>query len=319
VSRSEEHVRVLTSFEELHGVLPGAFSATVGNFDGFHRGHAAVVSELVASAMSRGVPAVAVTFEPHPLAVVGRPERPFVLTPVSEKAALMTGTGLDALLVLEFSREMAATSARDFLAALGAGRLSHLALGYDFRMGRDRACDLRGLAVIASEADGALEVVPPVMHGAEPISSSRIRDALWSGDAGDAAAMLGRPYRLRGRVTPGAGLGARLGYPTANIALPPEKLVPSDGVYRVEVVEGCPGPGLLYVGTRPTFGEGGGRRVEVHVPHGSGAPYGAELAVDVMEFIRPDRAFASAADLKEQIRRDLETAGLADGEGGGGR
>lgn len=309
---------VLTSFEELHGALPGAFSATVGNFDGFHRGHAAVVSELLGVARPRDVPAVAVTFEPHPLAVVGRSDRPFVLTPAPEKAPLMGETGLDALLVLEFDKRMAARSARDFLSALGAGRLSHLVLGYDFRMGRDRTCDVTGIAVIASEAGCALDVVAPVTHGVGPISSSRIRDALWSGGAGEAAAMLGRPYRLRGRVVPGAGIGARLGYPTSNLDLPPEKLVPSDGVYRAMVVRDRPAPGLLYIGTRPTFGRSE-RRVEVHVPRGDGAPYGAELAVDVMEFMRPDRAFASASDLREQIRRDIEAAGLSEGDGRGGR
>lgn len=311
-------MRVLSSFRELHDSLAGAFSATVGNFDGFHRGHAAVVSELVTDARSRGVPAVAVTFEPHPLAVVGRPERPFVLTPAAEKARLMRGTGLDALLVLRFDRGMAATSARDFLSGLGGGRLSHLVLGYDFRMGRDRACDLRGLAAIASETGCALDIVAPVRHGADPISSSRVREALWSGRAGDAAEMLGRPYRLRGRVSPGAGLGTRLGYPTANMTPVPEKLVPSDGVYRATVVEGGTGTGLLYVGARPTFGESE-RRVELHVPGWQGAPYGAEIAVDVLAFIRPDKAFANAVELREQIRRDFEAAGLAHGESGGSR
>jgi riboflavin kinase/FMN adenylyltransferase len=311
-------VRILSSFEGLRDALPVAFSATVGNFDGFHRGHAAVVAELVSRAASRGVPAVAVTFDPHPLSVVGRPAEAFVLTPVAEKAALVADTGLDALLVLEFTRGMAATSAREFLSALSGGRLTHLVLGYDFRMGRDRACDVGGLAIIAAETGCALDVVAPVTHGVDPISSSRIRDALWSGDAGDATAMLGRPYRLRGRVVPGCGLGTRLGYPTANLALPAEKLVPSDGVYRVLVVEGCPGAGLLYVGTRPTFGSGE-RRVEVHVPGGGGAPHGTEVAVDVVELVRPDRAFATADDLKEQIRLDLETAGLTTGAGRDGR
>lgn len=319
MSGTEGGLRVLSSFEALHGALPGKFSATVGNFDGFHLGHAAVVRELVSSARKRGVPAVAVTFQPHPLAVVGRPERPFVLTPVDEKTELMTGTGLDALLVLTFDHRMAASSAPDFLSALGAGRLSYLVLGYDFRMGHDRACDVKGLAVIALAAGCALDVVPPVTHGGDPVSSSRIRDALWSGGAEDAAAMLGRPYRLRGRVVPGSGLGTRLGYPTANMALPTGKLIPADGVYRVAAVEGCVGAGLLYVGTRPTFGDGGERRVEVHVPRGRGAPYGAELAVDVIDFVRPDKAFASAACLQEQIRRDLATAGLSGDDGEGDR
>ncbi len=310
-------MRILSSFTELHEALSGTFSATVGNFDGFHRGHAAVVSELLAVARARGVPAVGVTFDPHPLAVLGLPERPFVLTTVEERAGLMAEAGLDALLVLQFDRVLAATSAGDFLSALGRGRLTHLVLGYDFRMGRDRGCDVSGIAAIASEAGCGLDVVPPVIHGAEPVSSSRIRDALWGGDAGDASAMLGRPYRLRGRVVQGAGIGTRLGYPTANLELPPEKLVPSDGVYRASVVGDDGAPGLLYIGSRPTFGEGV-RRVELHVPGGRGAAYGAELAVDVVEFIRPDRAFASAADLQAQILLDLRAAGLVR-DGGTGR
>jgi riboflavin kinase/FMN adenylyltransferase len=310
-------MRIVRDTEALHAGLSGAFCATVGNFDGFHRGHAAVVAELVAVARRRSVPAVALTFDPHPLSVVGNPQRPFALTPGAEREELMAEAGLDAMVVAPFDAVVAAMSAKDFLADLGRGRLSHLVLGYDFRMGKGRATGVDGLAAMLSGGACALDVVPPVMHRGAPVSSSRIRDALWSGDAVEAAGMLGRAYRLRGRVVAGDGVGTRLGYPTANLLLPPGKLVPADGVYRAGV-GGADSPGLLYVGTRPTLGCAE-RRVEVHVPGWRGAAQGTELEVEVMGFLRGDRGFPSIEELRDQIRRDVDEVLRASGGCPGGR
>jgi riboflavin kinase/FMN adenylyltransferase len=297
-------VRIARDLTALHEGLRGGFCASVGNFDGLHLGHAAVLAELRAVARRRGVPAVAVTFDPHPQSVIGRHERPFALTPGAEREELMGGAGLDALVLLRFDAAVAAMSASEFLSDLGRGRLSHLVLGYDFRMGKGRAAGVGDLVVMLSGTECGLDVVPPVMHGGAPVSSSRIRDALWSGRAEDAAAMLGRAYRLRGSVGAGDGLGTRLGFPTANILLPPDKLVPADGVYRARV-GGAPGPGLLYVGARPTVG-GSDRRVEVHVPGWGGATQGSRLEVEVLSFVRGDAAFATLEELRDQIRRDVD-------------
>ena len=300
-------MQVARSIEDLRLVSAAPLSVTIGNFDGVHLGHAAVLSELVTSAARAGTQPAAVTFEPHPLSVLGSMDRPFVLTPAAEKADLMAAAGVAALLVLEFDRALAEASATQFLADLGIGPGAHLVLGYDFRMGHGRETDLAALSRLASEQRFALHVVPPIMHAGARISSSRIRQALWRGDAGDAAAMLGRPYRLEGQVVRGDGLGARLGYPTANLSLSPEKLLPADGVYVASVCGERRLPGLLYVGRRPTMGRGE-RRAEVHVLDGPGVPYGAPLAVDVLERLRCEMAFEGTGDLAEQIGRDVEAA-----------
>jgi len=295
-------MRVVRSFEELNAVVPGALSATVGNFDGFHLGHAAVAAELLSAARRRGTPAVLVTFEPHPLTVVGAPGAAFVLTP--SEAGLVAEAELDAMVVHPFDASVAAMSGRDFLSALSRGRLAHLVLGYDFRMGSGRACDVAGLTAITGEMGCTLEVVAAVRRDGVPISSSRVRDALWTKRPEEAAAMLGRPYRLKGRVARGEGVGSALGFPTANLEPPCEKLVPHDGVYRARVRDERRAGALLYVGRRPTLGTGE-RRIEVHVPGWDGLPYGGELEVEVLAFVREDRAFRSAEELANQIARDV--------------
>jgi riboflavin kinase/FMN adenylyltransferase len=303
-------MRVVRSPDEMEGVDPEQLTLTVGNFDGFHLGHQAVLAELLASAAPRGGFALAVTFEPHPVAMV-RPERaPALLTTLDEKTALMSATGLAALLVVDFTRELMGTSAADFLTWLGVGRGSHMVLGYDFHMGRDRACDVGALSALGARLGYGLDVVPPVEFQGAPISSSRIRDRLAAGDVVAAADMLGRPYALSGRVVAGDGVGADLGAATANLALKEGKLLPADGVYFVTIPALAGRPGVLYVGTRPTFGEGP-RRAEVHVLDLEGDLRGGELAVEVRRRLRGDRKFADPARLREQIRADLEAARAA--------
>lgn len=290
--------------------LPDAdrVSASIGNFDGVHLGHELVFSELRAGAASRGAFALAVTFDPHPESVLGRGGAArTVLTPLDEKAELVERAGLDALLVVRFTEETACLAAWDFLSWAGVGRGSHLVVGYDFKMGSGRTCDTAELARLGSEVGYGLDVVPPVEFGGRPISSSRIRDALASGDVQGASAMLGRPYALRGRVVGGEGVGGRLGARTANMDLPPSKHLPADGVYFVTVDTLGGRPGLLYVGTRPTLGPGE-RRVEVHVLDLEADLRGTLLAVGIRRRLRDDVRFESAAQLKEEIARDIARA-----------
>ena len=300
-------MRVVRTPGELAVESAEFLNMTLGNFDGLHRGHQAVIAELVRSAGIRGGVSVAVTFDPHPLVVVRPDVAPRLLSLTEEKLEAMSATGLDVALVVDFTREIASEDALTFLSWLGVGRGSHLVLGYDFQMGRDRACDLATLSGMGSELGFGLDVVPPVEHDGLPISSSRIRACVEEGDVEGAAAMLGRPYRIRGSVVAGAGLGRDLGAPTANLSVAREKLLPADGVYFAAVEGTGSRPGLLYVGTRPTLGPGG-RVAEVHILDFEGELYGSELAVSVLRRLRGDAQFDGTEELSRRIREDIERA-----------
>lgn len=289
---------------------------TLGNFDGLHLGHRAVIAELVDSSRSRGGTSVAVTFDPHPMLVIHPDRAPRLLTPLSEKLDAMVDTGIDVVLVVDFTPELASEDARTFLSWLGVVRGSHLVLGYDFQMGRARACDLSALSVMGAELGYGLDVVPPVEHDGLPISSSRIRESVGRGDVQDAAAMLGRPYSICGTVVEGSGIGRGLGSPTANLLLPTEKMLPGDGVYFVTTESLGGRPGVMYVGTRPTL-DGGARVAEVHVLDFGGDLYGQELRVGLRLRLRGDSRFRSLEELRQRIKEDVKRA-RAVAEGGGG-
>lgn len=292
---------------ELSAAASERLTMTLGNFDGLHLGHQAVIAQLTSSSRARGGTSVAVTFDPHPLSVVCPEREPKLLMPIEERLEAMSGTGIDVALVVEFTPEIAALEAATFLRRLGVTRGTHLVLGYDFQMGRERACDLSTLSKIGAELGYGLDVVPPVEHEGLPISSSRIRSAVSGGDVQDASAMLGRPYRVVGAIVRGEGLGAGLGSPTANLEVPGEKLLPADGVYFATVETMGGRPGLLYVGARPTLGEG--RRVaEVHILDFEGDLYGQELVAGVRKRLRGDTRFGSTQELSKQIEKDVERA-----------
>jgi riboflavin kinase/FMN adenylyltransferase len=298
---------VVDSACELGVAGPHELTLTVGNFDGLHLGHREVLRELTISASSRGAVSVAVTFDPHPLGVVAPGRSPSLLTPKDETVERLGETNLDALLIVDFTTETSIASPKSFLSSLGVGRGTHLVLGYNFRMGRDRSCDLRTLSALGAEIGYGLDVVPPVEYEGEPISSSRIRACLSEGELEAAEAMLGRPYDLSGTVIRGNGIGRRLSCPTANLSLPKDKLLPLDGVYFVSADNRDGHPGLLYIGSRPTFGEGG-RRAEVHLLDLDLDLYGEQLRVRLHRRLRGDLRFKDAAALEEQIARDLAVA-----------
>ena len=307
-------MRVIRDPSEIETSASRSLFMTVGNFDGFHLGHQAVLSELVTAAEAGEGEAIAVTFEPHPVAVVAPDRLPSLLTPGNEKAELMGQTALGWLLVVEFTERVASLDARGFLSWVGLGPGSHLCLGYDFHMGRDRSGDVECLSRLGREIGFGLDVVAPVLHEGTAISSSRIRRCLTEGLVSKAAAMLGRPYRLGGAVVRGDGAGRGLRSPTANLDAGPRKLLPAVGVYFVRARSRERRPGVLYVGSRPTFG-GGARRAEVHLLDFEGWLYGTTLELDVIERMRGDRDFESADGLAAQIETDIAQARrLAEGE-----
>jgi riboflavin kinase/FMN adenylyltransferase len=284
-------------------------AVTIGNFDGVHRGHAALVAEVRRQARAASGPAVALTFDPHPLQLL-RPEQfQPVLTTTGDRAELLRTHGADAVVILRTTPALLHLRADEFFDQVVRTRLDARVLveGVNFGFGRDREGDVHTLAALCRRAGLGLVVVPPVTVDGRPVSSSRVRGALVAGDVRAAAALLDRPYRLRGTVGTGQRRGQTLGFPTANL-VQVDTLVPGDGVYAVRVhQDGAAGPGAANVGPNPTFGEQA-RKVEVHLIGFQGDLYGRRLAIDFLERLRDTRPFGSAAELVEQLRADVEQA-----------
>lgn len=286
---------------------------TVGVFDGVHVGHKRILEEVVLLARGLRVRSVVVTFDPHPVAVLDPREAPAMLTTVRERLDLIAAEGISETLVLRFGAKLAARDAEWFVRHVLLGRLGmgRLVIGYDFRFGRGREGDSHGLEALGEAMGFGVDIVPPVKFGGHPVSSTRARTALARGDVRSAAAMLGRPYEISGRVVKGEGRGRRLGFPTANLR-PADagKMVPGDGVYAGEAGSRRRlGPALVYVGTKPTYGRGT-RGVEVHLLDAGANLYGESLRVRFIERLRGEKTFASEAALRRAMtadRRRIET------------
>jgi riboflavin kinase/FMN adenylyltransferase len=283
-------------------------AVAVGNFDGVHLGHAALVSRLRAMAEAVGGPAVAVMFDPHPIALLA-PERllPLLTTP-ADRAELLQRAGADHVVILRTTPELLRLEAREFLDTILGDRLAANAVveGFNFRFGRGRAGDLELLGAWCRRRDVEFAVVGRQAVDCAVVSSSRVRTALEAGDVAAAARLLGRQYRLRGVVGAGAKRGRTLGFPTANLT-EPATLVPGDGVYaaRVMLADGSTWPGAANIGPNPTFGEQT-RKLEVHLIGFDGDLYGQPIAVDFISRLRETRQFAGPADLVAQLRLDVE-------------
>jgi riboflavin kinase/FMN adenylyltransferase len=283
---------------------------TVGTFDGLHRGHQRVLAEVVGRARQRGLASVLVTFDAHPLEVLNPAACPKLLTLPEEKQELLAGTGLDRVVVLPFTREVAQQSPEEFIRRLRAEHaMRELVLGYDHAFGRGRSGD-EALVRRLGKAEGFdVAVVDAVREDGQPISSTLIRAAVAHGDLTGAARWLGRPYGLLGRVTPGAGRGRTIGVPTLNLA-PPDarKLLPPDGVYAVWVWwRGTRYGGMMNQGPRPTFAEQG-RTLEAHLFDFSADLYGETVRVEWVERLRDVQAFPSRDALVAQLERDRQAA-----------
>lgn len=292
---------------------------TVGTFDGVHRGHWAVLEEIGRRARAVGRRAVLVTFHPHPLQIV-RPEiAPPLLTTPLEKKEILAETGLDYAVFLRFTRELSRYTPRRFVEEIlvGAFNVKELVIGYDHGFGRGRSGDASTLSAIGKEMGFDVDVVPPVDMGGGPISSTRIRQAVMEGDMGAAREGLGRPYAFRGVVVRGDGRGRDLGFPTANLQVSSsEKLLPPAGIYAVRaVLRRGTFLGALHLGPRPTF-QGSPPSVELHILDFDGDLYGEEIRVDVIEWLRDVLPFGSVAALVKQMKKDVDRARVALGEGG---
>ena len=297
------------AWNEMPAAVSRRGAMAVGNFDGVHRGHAALLAELHRQARAVGGPAVALTFDPHPLKIL-RPEQfQPVLTSVAERARLLQACGADHVIFLKTTPALLQLGAAEFFQQILQDRLAARALveGTNFGFGRNREGTIETLAALCRQAGLPLGIVPPVLLDGQPISSSRVRRALERGAVREAAELLNRPYRLHGTVVTGQQRGRTIGFPTANLENI-ETLLPRDGVYAVSVQRGEDAwPGALNLGPNPTFGEQA-RKVEVHLIDFRGDLLGQTLAIDLLERLRDTRRFAGAAELTAQLRTDVEQA-----------
>lgn len=299
----------------LEDVQQGPSVVTVGVFDGVHRGHRVIIDRAVDTAGRRGVRAVAVTFDPHPTAVV-RPEAvPPLLQPVEDRVAALTGTGVDVVLVLPFTPELSQLDPAAFVERVLSGVLDArgVVVGSNFRFGHRAAGDVEVLARLG-EAHGFDAVGVDLLElDGDPISSTEVRRHLADGDVEWAAAALGRPWTHRGTVVRGEGRGRTLGVPTANVVAPEGILRPGGGVYAARAVRGEDRwDAVVNVGSRPTF-EGRTVTVEAHLldPGGPGEDldlYGDELELALLARLRDEQRFDGPDALVAQIRDDIDTA-----------
>jgi riboflavin kinase / FMN adenylyltransferase len=290
--------------------LPRGGIAAIGNFDGLHRGQRAVLDLVRARAAATGLPSVAVTFEPHPVAV-RRPEAaPPRLTTPERKERLLAEAGIDVTLVVRFTPELSQTPARVFVREFLHQRLglAEIYVGSTFVFGHRREGDLALLKEMGDAFGFAAFGVEQVSWRGERISSTRIRRALAEGRADDAAAMLGRPYALGGIVVRGDRMGQRLGWPTINLQVE-EQLVPLGGVYACRVLfPSFPATFecVTNIGTRPTVYENYQRVVESHILDFDSDVYGERVELAFHKRLREERMFPSVMDLSAQIGRDVE-------------
>ena len=284
--------------------------ATIGNFDGVHLGHQAVLGQLAEKAAELNLPAVVVTFEPYPQEYFARTGVPPRLTRFREKVQALCRYSIDRVLCLRFDAALAATTAQDFIRSILVDGLDvrYLVVGDDFRFGRQRQGDFAMLK--AAGAQHGFQVVNRHTFSIEGarVSSTRIREALAQGDLDSAEKLLGRPYRMCGRVARGAQRGRSIGFPTANIYVH-RRATPVQGVFAVEMfgLAGEPLAGVANVGTRPTM-DGSAVLLEVHLFDFAQDIYGRYVQVDFLRRLRDEQRFASLDELKKQICIDAQQA-----------
>jgi riboflavin kinase/FMN adenylyltransferase len=283
----------------------GRTCVTVGNFDGVHIGHAALLAAALGRATRNRCPFLCVTFEPHPLEVLAPDMAPPRLTDTRTRMELLRAAGVEATLLLSFTRELAALSPEDFVRMLVRDlSMGHLLIGYDFSLGRGRAGNAAVLRALGERFGFACERFGPVLAGAQPVSSTRVRGHIRAGEMDEAAALLGRPYSLRGAVIRGCMRGRKLGFATANLSLPAVQL-PPEGVYAAWARTGIERfPAVTSVGRNPTFG-GPDLTIETHLLDFSRDLYGADLEIAFIRRLRGQTRFDGPQALIRQIERDI--------------
>jgi len=306
-------MRQFFGFEQIDEDLLGA-AVSIGNFDGLHLGHRKLLAELLSAARRHNAPAIVVTFDPFPASVVSPRLAGAPLMPLGERLRGLRTFGVDAVVVVRPDRSFLSMDARSFAERVLVETMRAVAVveGRDWRFGRGREGDVERLGRLGRRLDFEVVAVEPVeisIRGGRPVkvSSRTVRWLLAAGEVQQAARLLARPYRLFGRVVRGAGVGRRIGFPTANLAVE-RQMLPADGVYAGRCLVGDElHPAVVHVGPAPTF-ERLQRTVEVHLLAGQGRLEGAALAVDFLVRLRDLQKFDSAEALARQIEQDVRQA-----------
>ena len=279
---------------------------TIGVFDGVHLGHQHLISRLKESARRQNLLSGVVTFDQHPSAVLS-PETdiPF-LTDVATRSSILKNEGVNAIIVLSFTSELAQLSAREFISLLKKHlRMRELLIGSDFVLGHNQGGDIKALRRLGREMNFSVTVVPPLEIAHEVVSSTSIRNALANGDIEKVTRLTGRPFRLHGRVTRGSGRGEEMGFPTANLSMEPQQAIPADGVYATRAyINDKNYKSMTNIGTCPTF-EGTERTVEVYILDYDNDLYGQDLKIDIIKRLRDEKQFTTVQQLVKQMAEDV--------------
>jgi len=304
-------MRVYYGFDEIPESTARAF-VTIGNFDGVHRGHQLLFERVAQQAARDKGLSAAITFDPHPLEVL-RPQGIKLINTTEQKVELIRQTGIDILLILPFTRELAATPAADFIDEITkAFPMRELVVGYDYAFGRGREGDIPFLKEQGQKKGFTVTVIDALTIDGEIVSSTRIRKLVSQGRMRDVARLMGRPYQIRGEVKVGQKRGgAEIGFPTANLHISPDDLCPRHGVYVVQVTYGgrCYG-GVMNIGKNPTFDRGSDPTImaETHIFDFNQDIYGQPIKINFLRYLRGERRFNGIAELSAQIARDVEEA-----------
>lgn len=291
----------------LHSLPPCA--ATIGFFDGVHRGHRFLLEQVKEEAAGKGLCPSVITFPTHPRQVLQPDFHPQLLSTPEEKLHLLEEAGIANCILLPFTAELSRLSAKEFMLLLRTEyNVRTLVIGYDHRFGHNRLESFEDYVRYGQELD--IDIVQARAYTQEnaKVSSSAIRELLSQGEVHTASRLLGYPYPLEGTVTDGYRVGRKIGFPTANLRVDhPFKLVPAEGVYAVKVeVEGQQHLGMLNIGHRPTLNNGADRSIEVHILDFAGDIYRQNIRIEFLRFLRPETKFASIEELISQIEKDKE-------------
>jgi len=293
--------------EELAIFLPERDTLlTVGIFDGVHLGHKYLVSKLLEEARQKNLLSGAVTFRQHPEELLSPRTRLPFLTDIEERINLLKKEGVDVIIPLSFTAELAQLSARQFAGLLQKHlRMRGLVIGSDFALGKGREGGTNTLQKLGQDMNFSVTVVPPLVINGEVVSSTTIRKALADGDMRKVCELAGRPFSLQGKVVTGTGRGVGLGFPTANLDISSEHALPPDGVYASRAhIDGEAYQSMANIGKCPTFG-GGERTVEAYIVDYRGDLYGRELKIDIIARLRDEKKFDTVDELKEQVAKDV--------------
>ena len=294
--------------EELAELAPDKdMMLTIGVFDGVHLGHKYLISQLTGSARQQGLLSGVVTFRQHPREILSPQNRPLYLTIFTEKVRLLKEEGVDAVILLSFTEELARLNASQFVSLLQKHlRMRGLIIGPDFALGHNREGNTDYLRHLGQNTGFSLTVIPPITANGETVSSTAIRNALANGNIKKVNNLMGRPFSLQGQVASGAGRGLELGFPTANIEVDSRQALPADSVYATWAhFDNSIYQSVTNIGRRPTF-DGHERTVETFVIDYRGDLYGSQLRIDIVERLRSEKRFDSVEELKRQMAEDVK-------------